>query len=466
MISDAAAPWLRDFVMLREEDRGLVAYNPRLAREAFLDPDAASCLRWFDGTRSLREIAAASAAAFGGGRAKALGRARTAARLLEGIGALNSSRRDRPAPPRLRRPPRRIPPFAAAPRSVIWELTGACNLACAHCLAEAGRPVPGELDRAGALRLVERLAEAGVLSVTMAGGEPFLRDDLFELVGALDAQGIGVQIATNGYAIPDSAFERLSDLPVHDIQVSLDGIGPAHDSLRGRAGSFESAVASIRRFVAMGVRTTASAVVTRESVGSIGDLADLAASLGCAAFKALPFLPAGRGAARKEKLALGADGLLRFARIMKAKREEHEGRMAFFMESSMPFLLEADCSCACAPLGDEAPLGCSAGRDSLYIGADGRAYPCPFFKDFPLGDVLASGICDIWADAPFLWKLRELSSSDLGGECQGCEHLGRGCFGGCRAAAYLTTGDILGKDPTCYKEAAMAGRRHPIPVVP
>ena len=69
------------------------------------------------------------------------------------------------------------------PLTVILGLTDRCNLRCGHCLVP--RP-EGEqaLDRDEVLRLLDELAELGVLRLVLTGGEPGLRDDLEALVAA------------------------------------------------------------------------------------------------------------------------------------------------------------------------------------------------------------------------------------------------------------------------------------------
>ncbi|MBU0929008.1 MAG: radical SAM protein [Spirochaetes bacterium] len=454
-----ATPWIHGFVMLRAERTGVVANNPRLSRRVALGPEAASCLEWFDGTRSARDIAGLSRKRYGGRYADAERRVDDAMRALDSIAALATSRPASPRPPRMARPTRFPEGCSPAPSSAIWETTSACDLACAHCLADAGRRAPLELDTAGAIRVVGRLAEAGVLAVNLAGGEPFLRPDIFDIIDALVAARIEVDVSTNGFSLSDGTIRKLSRRPVYSVQVSVDGLRDEHDELRGRKGSFDAAVSSLSRLKAAGFRTSLSSVATRLNLGSIEAMAELASRLGCSSFKALPFLPAGRGAGAGEVLALRGPGLVAFARTILAIRERYAGAMGVFTESAMPFLLESECACACggarpvaSPAGD-APVGCSAGRDGIYIGSDGTAYPCPFFKDFALGSLVDSSLSDIWADAPFLGRLRRMTAADLDGACGDCERLGASCFGGCRAAAWLDTGDLFGADPICYRKA-------------
>ena len=75
--------------------------------------------------------------------------------------------------------------FAAgldAPICLTWELTYACNLACAHCLSSSGRRDPRELTTAEAKAVIDELQRMQVFYVNIGGGEPTVRPDFWELV--------------------------------------------------------------------------------------------------------------------------------------------------------------------------------------------------------------------------------------------------------------------------------------------
>ncbi len=68
--------------------------------------------------------------------------------------------------------------------SVHWEVTYRCNEKCSHCYLDVlppGAKVPGELSTEEAKRVIDELAEMGVLTISFSGGEVFLRKDIFEL---------------------------------------------------------------------------------------------------------------------------------------------------------------------------------------------------------------------------------------------------------------------------------------------
>ena len=71
-------------------------------------------------------------------------------------------------------------PFAL--RLVAWEVTRNCNLSCIHCRAAATcGPYTGELDTPAALKLLDEIARTGNPIVILTGGEPLLREDIFEI---------------------------------------------------------------------------------------------------------------------------------------------------------------------------------------------------------------------------------------------------------------------------------------------
>jgi hypothetical protein len=73
---------------------------------------------------------------------------------------------------------RKSPPL----RLLAWEVTRRCNLSCLHCRAAAGSgPYPGELTTAEGKKLLDDLATMGQVVVILTGGEPLLRDDIFDL---------------------------------------------------------------------------------------------------------------------------------------------------------------------------------------------------------------------------------------------------------------------------------------------
>src|SRR5271169_6479398 len=77
------------------------------------------------------------------------------------------------------------------PIKAVFELTYRCNLKCRHCYVapsavnERGK----ELDTKQVFTILDQLAGAGCLNIGFTGGEPFLREDIFEILGYAKNKG-------------------------------------------------------------------------------------------------------------------------------------------------------------------------------------------------------------------------------------------------------------------------------------
>jgi radical SAM protein with 4Fe4S-binding SPASM domain len=92
--------------------------------------------------------------------------------------------------------------------------------------------------------------------------------------------------------------------------------------------------------------------------------------------------------------------------------------------------------------------GCCAGRGFVYIKANGDVWPCPFLE-ISAGNILNQPFTEIWQKSDLFNSLR-IREKTLKGKCGQCKY-NRVC-GGCRARAYIETGDHLGDDPACFIE--------------
>src|SRR4030043_56995 len=99
----------------------------------------------------------------------------------------------------------KIPPL----RLLAWEVTRRCNLACLHCRAAAGAgPYPDELTTAEGKKLLDDLATLGQVVVILTGGEPLLRDDIFDLAAYGAGLGHRMVMAVNGTLLTPAIAAR------------------------------------------------------------------------------------------------------------------------------------------------------------------------------------------------------------------------------------------------------------------
>ncbi len=140
-------------------------------------------------------------------------------------------------------------PMPAGPYMAELDITYQCNLRCRMCQRWQD-PRRGELPLETYRRLAREFEELGVHQISIAGGEPLLREDVFRIIDGFAAAGMSVNLCTNGMLV-EKYRREIADSGATCVTVSLDGAtADCHDTIRGRAGSFEQVERGIESFLA------------------------------------------------------------------------------------------------------------------------------------------------------------------------------------------------------------------------
>jgi len=328
---------------------------------------------------------------------------------------------------------------ARTPLVVKWEITKRCNLACMHCYASAGESAKSELTTREARHLLTRFDELNVLNIVFTGGEPFARSDLMSLLELCYDRSICVDVLTNGTLITEVVSEKLSQLAPHSIQVSIDGATPGtHDRLRGVKGAFDRTIEAIKYLVKAKVRTTISCTFHKGNIAELESIYHLVRQLGVQGLLFGFIYPIGRGGSVYNKWALSSREQEYVRSFLVKKSQELKGDLAF--------KIYVDEAVGRIEAGRFLPPACKAGRIMITIGANGDIIPCPMLFDMKAGNVRRDDVEAVWQRSSVLTYLRDIAN--IKGPCSGCPFLPK-CGGGCRAMAYLVTGDAMGSDPRC-----------------
>jgi MoaA/NifB/PqqE/SkfB family radical SAM enzyme len=97
-----------------------------------------------------------------------------------------------------------------------------------------------------AFEIIDTLARAGVFEVSIVGGEPLWHPDAREILEYCQKHELAIDIVTNGLLIDEVGADWLAAIERLSILVSLDGLEPVHDRIRGK-GAFRKVDAAIRR---------------------------------------------------------------------------------------------------------------------------------------------------------------------------------------------------------------------------
>lgn len=349
----------------------------------------------------------------------------------------------------------------AAPQFVSWNLTRLCNLACGHCYLDAvqrKRVTPDELRTQEALGVIDQLAEvAPGAMLILTGGEPLMRRDLTDLVGATARQGLMPVIGTNGTLLTHERACALKDAGAAGVGISLDSINPAfHDRLRGVPGAWQRAMEGAEAAQAAGLPLLIQTTLFEENRGDLDALAGLAERLGAVAFNLFFLVCTGRGATQTDLAPEVYEETLRT--IATVQRERPRIRIRARCAPYMRRLLGLHVGEGSEDYADWSSA-CLAGRRYFRITPQGQITPCPYIAE-SVGDLRSQGLQAIWSQSPVFARLRnELP----GGKCGACDY--RLSCGGCRARAYAAGGDIMAADPKC-PYVAPPGVRPEIRTVP
>ncbi len=322
-----------------------------------------------------------------------------------------------------------------SPVTVNWGITARCNFVCSHCFSRLDRSP--ELSGGDARRVVDVLAEQGVMFLNFGTGEPLLREDLFPLAEYAAGKGLKTTMNSNGSLIDSAAADRIRDAGFHSVGISIDSADPAtHDAFRRMEGSFEKAVGAAGLLRERGIPLSVSSVVCRVNHRDFGALVSLAKKLGAHTIDLHNFKCSGMGGLNKERLDLSPLEWKEFYEAaLPLRKSEKEIDIAF----DDPIL---------SLLGEEEGklvAGSVCGKLSLYIRPDGGITPCGFIP-VVIGNILSDDLGKVWNESEVLSRLRAKEAS---GKCAGCGKF-RSCLGGCTARAFAAFGKWDSPDPHCW----------------
>ncbi|MFC1950044.1 radical SAM/SPASM domain-containing protein [Chloroflexota bacterium] len=330
-----------------------------------------------------------------------------------------------------------------SPYLVDWAITARCNLSCRHCRGFSAE----ELSTEKAKELIAEIIELKPGWVIIEGGEPLLRDDLFELLELMQKGQLEVHLITNGMLLSPQVVIALKQLGVR-VMISIDGATPAtYEAIRNGA-SFERAVQSARDCVKAGVLEAINFTILKMNYTEIPGILELASSIGVRSVNFIGLKPCQD---YDEKLLTPQEyeGAIKLA----CQAARKTGVELFFDEPFFWAMVKEKGLPTPGPIptmgdGILAPstTACIFG-EYLFIETNGDVKPCSF-APMTLGNVNEKALGGIWRgvlSSPFFHQIKD--SETRTGYCRSCQYL-EDCKG-CRSRTFALTGDWFASDPVC-----------------
>jgi len=336
------------------------------------------------------------------------------------------------------------------PVHVVWEITLACDLKCLHCGSRAGRRRPGELTTAECLDVVERLARLGTREVSLIGGEAYLRRDWTEIIRAIRSHGMYCAVQTGGRQLTAKRLDAAVRAGLQGVGVSIDGLEPLHDRLRGVKGSFRKALATLARARAAGLAISVNTQIGAETMADLPELMDTIIAAGARHWQ-IQLTVAMGNAADHDDLLLQPYRLYELMPLLARLYSQGVDR-GLLMNVGNNIGYFGPYEHVWRGFGDERIhwSGCSAGHTILALEADGTVKGCPSLAtaSYAGGNIRAIPLEEIWESSPEIHFGRTRSVDDLWGYCRGCYYADV-CRGGCTWTSHSLLGRP-GNNPYCH----------------
>jgi len=310
----------------------------------------------------------------------------------------------------------------------------------------------GELSTEECRSILDSIALMGSCIVILTGGEPMLRDDLYEIAAYGTEKGLKMVMATCGSLLTTESCRKLRDAGISRISLSLDGAtAQSHDAFRGVEGAFDTLMNAATLLSNAGIEFQINTTVTKSNLHELENIYRTSINMGAVAFHPFLLVPTGRASeltgeiiaadeyekvlnqiyelSLEKKIIVKPTCAPHYYRIFR-ERESAEGRTVSKKTHGL----------------DAVTKGCLGGQGFAFISHKGSVQICGFL-DVSAGN-LRSGNYDfgkIWWESQLFRKVRAVS--EYHGRCGFCEY--RMVCGGCRARAHTLNGDYLGEEPQC-----------------
>ena len=337
---------------------------------------------------------------------------------------------------------------------LIWNLTNRCNLYCKHCYSSANQETKGELSLDEIRKVADDLVNEKVRFAILSGGEPLLREDIYDVSAILREKGIKTYLSTNGLLINRDNVKLIRE-SFDYVGISIDGTPEVHDLFRGRRHAFEDALNAIRLCLREGIKVGMRFTLSPQTSESLPFILDLAREIEVPKLYISHLVYAGRG-----------------TRLGEVERREYAKKVELIMDKAFEFYEsgleidivtgnnEADAVVLYRKFKERHPHradklyeilkswgGNQAGVRLVNIDYRGRVKPDPFFFH-SVGDLRERSFSEIWNSNGILTRLRE-HPRRIEGRCSECPYI-EICNGNSRARAYFSTGNYFGEDLACY----------------
>jgi radical SAM protein with 4Fe4S-binding SPASM domain len=304
-------------------------------------------------------------------------------------------------------------------------VTYRCNLSCKFCYAGCGCKKQNnskELKTGEFKKIISMIKnEAKVPSVSFTGGEPLLRDDIFDLISYAKELGMWTNLITNGTLINEEKAINLKKAGLDSAQVSIEGPGPEiHDHIVNSNGAFSDSIKGIKELMKKGIRVHTNTTISKLNVNHTEGIILLVKSLGLDKFSMNMLMPEGSAIGNIDELLVTYTEVGN--KIPEIQRTAEKYNILFMWYSPTPICIFNPIT---SGLGNK---GCAACDGLLSITPDGFILPCSSYpKKMANMMKIKDDFKKVWTSPAFKFFKEKRFAHEL---CKNCRYF-EICNGAC-----------------------------------
>lgn len=321
-------------------------------------------------------------------------------------------------------------------KEVIISITNRCSLKCRMCDIPDNKTK--ELTTSQWKNIIQEASLTGARTIVFSGGEPLLREDIFELISFVKNSGMNACLTSNGVLLDEKAACELYQAGVDVVNISLEGPEEIHDYLRGE-GTYKKAVSALDNLRKYKVESTIAAMVSRYNYRHLAYIMESAKKYGAGTVRFQPFSSIFIGDKSKEKDFFIDKKYIKEAREALGKAIKLGDKYNISTNpvgylKMIPYYLSGR---KAAPRNK-----CAALWDSCPINAGGDVFPCWVIteEDKRIGNAGREGFSGLWNSERHI-RIKERIFKE------GC----RGCMMSCYDGVFNSAGQRLRKKITKLK---------------
>ncbi len=305
---------------------------------------------------------------------------------------------------------------------ITIEVTQQCPNRCIYCSSLSDMEKTERLDYTTIIQVVDDAVALGAKTVSLSGGEPFLREDIEEIVDYIYARGVRLRFYSSGIYSDGNQYSSIPTSLLEAVKGKIDALifnyetvdAELYATIMGtEAANLALLDETIHSAIALGIPVEAHLVPMHCNYHKIPDVLSKLYAMGVKNVSLLRLVPQGRVLENKELVVLSSEEQEELKQILAESQDTYEGKIRL----GLPFAAKR--------------AACGTGTVKLTVRYDGFVFPCEAFKDGLMEieegitpeNVKNKRLLEIYSNSAYLQSVREGLKTYT--DCEGEEH----CYG-------------------------------------